>query len=1752
MRIVIDLQGAQSTGSRTRGIGRYTVSLSKAILRNRKEHEVFLVLSGLFPETIEPIREAFHGLLPQENIRVWHAPGPVAYHDPSNKWRRRVAERVREDFLASIAPDVVLVSSMFEGFVDDAVVSVGQGKQNLKTAVILYDLIPFIYRKPYLDNSGVESWYLEKIKHLSNADIVLSISDSAKKDGVKYLEFKESQIFNIATDADECFREVLVSPEEESFVRTQYGLNNNFVMYTGGIDHRKNIDGLIRAFASLPERLKDTYQLAIVCSAQPENKYQLQKMAEKLGLSENSLVLTGYVPEDHLLVLYNICSLFVFPSLYEGFGLPALEAMRCGAPVIGSNTSSVPEVIGWQEALFDPYTDEKMASLICRALTDTAYRADLVKNGKEQSEKFSWDYSAKQAIEIIENIEVADKLTFTHEIEKKECLKLAYVSPLPPERSGIADYSAELLPELAKHYKIEAIVAQDSVVDPWINENLVIRTVQWFVENSDYYDRVVYHFGNSVFHHHMFDLLEKVPGVVVLHDFFLSDALAQMEAHGLSKKCWANELYKAHGYKALYEHAYTADPKNIISKYPCSLSVIQKSLGVIVHSSYSLRLTESWFGGELHDWTVIPLMRGRRSKESKAFARRKLGISNDAFLVCTFGMLGETKFNDRLLEAWLNSSLSGNENCCLVFVGENDHGSYGLDLLTSIKDSKCSDRINITGWTSQEVFCDYLSAADVGVQLRGKSRGETSAAVLDCMNYGLPTIINANGSMADIDDKAVWKLPDDFTCEQLISGLEALYQDKHARQKIGAYASNTITKKHDRKQCAELYADFIERSYHKLNVEASGVCDVIQEPHAQFDEQYLIELANSLDKNFPLRNRQRQLLVDVSDLAREANKTDARRVIKNILWGWIMSPPSDYRVEPVYVSENQVLKYARNFTSGLLGVENCALSDEVISYNAGDVFIKFAFSFNAKPGDSNSYTNLRQQGVQVKVFYENEVGKVLTDLDIEELGQAAVCSDWNKEFFENKSKPLTLPKEITWRIEGPFDSSYSLALVNREIAQAMSKIGHQVVLHSTEGPGDFPPDQCFLENNPDLAVMHQRALNTGPTDSDVCSRNLYPPRVVDMASRLNFLHAYGWEESGFPWEWVNSFNHALQGISVMSRHVEKVMIDNGVTVPLTVSRLGIDHWERVDAEDDLEINAKSFRFLHVSSCFPRKGADVMLRAFGRSFRASDDVTLVIKTFPNPHNEIHRWLEEVKSKDLNFPDVLILEEDYTDSQLKALYEKCHVLVAPSRAEGFGLPMAEAMLSGLAVITTAWSGQLDFCTSETAWLVDYDFDWAQSHFGLFSSVWAEPDEQHLTTLMREVYQVPEQERQRKIKAGQCLLTKEFQWELVATRMVNHARSLIGNVEKNKPRIGWVTTWNTRCGIATYSSHLIKNIPADVTVLAANTDYRTGEDASNVRRCWETGDSGSLVSLSNAIDEAELDTLVIQFNYGFYDFDLLSSFLMHQSDVGRTIVLMMHSTVDPEHLPDKKLSFLVPALKKCHRILVHSPKDMNRLKRLGVVDNLSLFPHGVLDYEPAKRSPQKEDEEFIISSYGFFLPHKGLIQLIEAVAILREKGKKVRLEMVNAEYPVPVSKEMIQQAHARIKELGLENVVVICSDYLSDEESLARLSMADLIVFPYQNTGESSSAAVRYGLASRRPVAVTPLDIFEDVKDAVALLPGQSSKDIANGILDALTIFYNDGMLNQEAMVNANKWVYEHQYSRVGSRLYNTLIALRGKEV
>ena len=177
MRIIIDMQGAQGA-NRDKGIGRYSVALARGLVRQRGSHEIILVLNGMLADSIAPLRAIFNDILPPENIVVWGAAAPVSASNAENDLRREAAEVVRESFIASLRPDLVLLTSLFEGQADNGVTSIGACRNGLLTAVVLYDLDPLINPHLYYRSPLAERFYLSKIGHLRRADFVLSTSAS--------------------------------------------------------------------------------------------------------------------------------------------------------------------------------------------------------------------------------------------------------------------------------------------------------------------------------------------------------------------------------------------------------------------------------------------------------------------------------------------------------------------------------------------------------------------------------------------------------------------------------------------------------------------------------------------------------------------------------------------------------------------------------------------------------------------------------------------------------------------------------------------------------------------------------------------------------------------------------------------------------------------------------------------------------------------------------------------------------------------------------------------------------------------------------------------------------------------------------------------------------------------------------------------------------------------------------------------------------------------------------------------------------------------------------------------------------------------------------------------------------------------------------------------------------------------------------------------------------------------------------------
>lgn len=1206
-RILIDLQPCQ-TQSRFRGMGRYAKNIAREIASAGKPGEVHILLNSAFPTTIPEIRRYFLGLVPDEHIHVVTMLADSQDCRPETRWRNDASALLRESYIEMIAPDVVFCPSFFEGYIDNASLSIHR-LSDVPVVVTMHDLIPLTMRDVYLQpHPDFERHYMAKVEELTNADGIVAISDFTLAETLEYLRYDPSKAVNASEGAEEHFRPLNLSQAERHALIRSFGIAERFLFYTGGCDARKNLERLMNAFAAVPLSARRNVQLVIAGKISAIESAMLRQTAEAAGLGKNDLKLLGFVSDEELVQLYNLCEVMVFPSLHEGFGLPALEAMQSGAPVIASNLSSLPEVIGNRDALFDPTSVFDMAARLESVLTRPEFRQELVKEGLARARLFSWENSGRLARAFLDGFHKPDRQELT--------------------------------------------------------------------------------------------------------------------------------------------------------------------------------------------------------------------------------------------------------------------------------------------WSEQRTRLDLCQ-------------------------------------------------------KQLLDALTLLSRD---------HPSPTL-----------------------------------------------------------------------SDLTETAQALAANRI----------------------AAENRL----------------------------------------------------------------------------------RACP--------------SLPDVPSWRIEGPFDSTYSLALVNRHLASALNAQNVHVSLHSSEGPGDIQPDPAFLDENPEIAALHERSLEQEPVDADVVTRNMYPPRVLDMEARLNGLSNYAWEETGFPFEYAEAFNESLQFMTVTSKHVKKLLIDAGVSIPIRVVGNGIDHWNAIEPDTAFRIERAGHTFLHVSSCFPRKGADILLASYGKAFSKSDDVLLVIKTFRNPHNTIEAQLAALQRENPSYPNVLLLMDDMSDATLKALYAQCDTLVAPSRAEGFGLPIAEAMLAGLDVITTGWSGQMDFCTPENAALIDYSFASAQTHEqGRPLSAWAEPSEAHLTELMLTAARGGRARHHRKVTDTSLL--RDHTWKHVAQR-TRAAASVAPRSLLAEPRLGWVSTYFKHCGIATYSEHLLNVLGMPAIVLADIPEHGKSREPENIVRCWREGKSDTLAGIVDAVERLSIDTLVIQFNYGFFDFPHFAQVLHTLIDKGVSVIVALHATVDPEHDPARRMDILVDALARCDRLLVHSIHDMNRLKARGLVDNVTLFPHGVLLPAYGDHNHLTAKGPVRLASYGFFLPNKGLIELIQAAAILKEKEFAFRLDMVNAAYPGDLSRDLIKTARALIREKRLERHVTLTTDFLQDDDILKRLSEADIIVYPYQGTVESASGAVRYGLAAGSAVAVSPLPIFDDVSGATFRLPGTSPEQIASGVQALAGKLRANDQVVRETLQRSASWRDAHAFPVLGRRLAGMLRGL-----
>ncbi|MDQ3710994.1 MAG: glycosyltransferase family 4 protein [Acidobacteriota bacterium] len=382
------------TWNNRRGFGRFTRELLEAVLADDKKNEYLFFVDSQFIESDE-FPSNVKTIIAQTQVSPMQA--------ASASGRRSVKD------LWSMSREVL--HHKIDLFFFPAVYSYFPILNRTKIIVTIHDVIADHHPELVFPNSKLKMfWKLKQNMAIRQANLILTVSDYSKREIIEYFKLPESKVRVVSEAAHSVFS-VLQPSSEMNQTLSRFGLetDEDFLLYVGGISPHKNLNALIAAFqiiisdadfSSVKLVLVGDYRDDPFFSAYPS----LKKQIDRLGLSDK-VIFTGYIEDLELAHLYNSTTLVVLPSLEEGFGLPAVEAMACGAPVAASNRGSLPEVLGKAGRFFDPTDTENMAETLRHILGNHALRKEMSQTGLVIAKEFLWNKAAKDMLVIFNELE---------------------------------------------------------------------------------------------------------------------------------------------------------------------------------------------------------------------------------------------------------------------------------------------------------------------------------------------------------------------------------------------------------------------------------------------------------------------------------------------------------------------------------------------------------------------------------------------------------------------------------------------------------------------------------------------------------------------------------------------------------------------------------------------------------------------------------------------------------------------------------------------------------------------------------------------------------------------------------------------------------------------------------------------------------------------------------------------------------------------------------------------------------------------------------------------------------------------------------------------------------------------------------------------------------------------------------------------------------------------------------------------------
>lgn len=760
----------------------------------------------------------------------------------------------------------------------------------------------------------------------------------------------------------------------------------------------------------------------------------------------------------------------------------------------------------------------------------------------------------------------------------------------------------------------------------------------------------------------------------------------------------------------------------------------------------------------------------------------------------------------------------------------------------------------------------------------------------------------------------------------------------------------------------------------------------------------------------------------------------------------------------------------------------------------------------------------------------------------------------------NKTRPM---KKIS--IIGPYLSNFSFARVNRGLAIAMSalKKDFSIRVAQDENKIDRKINQNDLAKHPELKDLY----DLSPQESDIVIYNDFPKDIYtlhglkDLQGKIKIGY-WAWEESVFPKMCVDEINKNLHGVAVISSFVGEILRKNGVKIPIQPINIGIDNAMIVEPKSKFDVGSnKSFKFLHISSAKARKGIDVLIESFCKEFTINDDAVLVIKSFPGPDNKVNELIAKFRTE--NSPEIIhIFESEFTDQQMVDLIHSCNCAVYPSRAEGFGLPAAEAMLHGLPLIVTGYSGFTDFSNHDNSYVLNYQIeDTIKSEFANPGAKWAEPDSKQLQAFMRLQYEIfrfnngkfddkskqlisnlgfmpieVEAEMQKDKLENAFNSAKFLTWERAAEEMFDFIEQVESFATLKEKKAGVISFFNNKDGLAKYTKDLYSPVECSFKdfFYISNTDIadRTEEDESNVIRLWESG-TNDFGKVFDFIKSEQLDLIHIQYHSGInFSFSSLGKLITDLKALNIKVFVTLHSVKGKNfNIVDE-----VVELNLADRVFIHSKDDFKIAA--SKLDNISYFSHPKNTYHKRDNSVLKKKLDLgknfpIVLTHGMLNADKSNLEaVIMSVKELKNDYPDILHLGLNTLVPNNINAESeYSRLTQLVKNEGLENNVLFVVDFLSDEMVLLLIQASDVIIAPYNEVGESASAAVAKFLFSGSPVIVTDIKMFDDLNNEVIKID-YPEKDLIYGAIRKCIGNENKNSI-RELVKKAEKFVLENSF-------------------